>query len=151
MDLKIILSFLKIRRHFKKRYGVLKEVYDLSKMADIYTEYIFKKNNWEKYYAGFIKPEFFEISMAFTSGYIKALHDNGLCFQNGIVKKRSITEDMPIGGVGIYVAERVEKLKADVTKDLKELLIKKYGETEANATTIAHSFAEVIKGYKIDM
>ncbi len=120
------------------------EMMDLKEMADVYSKYVCKKNGWNTYFSNYLNKEFCEISFAFIAGFTKALHDNGLEFRNGLVKKRDITNEMPIGALEYYRKDTIAETKAQAIEVLQKVM-EKYETSKTNIATIVNAFKKEIK------
>ena len=143
-----ILKFLKfnwLKKALDKRLVSINEIMDLKEVSDVYARYVCEMNGW-KVECGYerLSMLFCEICFSFMNGYTKALRDNGLKWQNGLVKKRHITEDMPSGALRHYDQALITKTRNQAVKVLKEVLLS-YGETPANVETIANTFKTKLK------
>ena len=139
------LKYIKLKRELKKRMTVVNETMALQELVDIYSENVCKMNHW-KVRVGYdgLSYEFCEISFAFQNGYIKALRDNGLEFQNGLVKKRDIALDMPGGARRFYKDEISDEVKKKAIECLREVL-GHYEKYKVNINQIVADFGKEIK------
>ena len=155
--------FKKIIKYFnlKKKYDalmaklqsrmvVVRETMDLKEVTDVYAKYVCQMHGWyvdvydhriEKWA---LSASFCEVSFSFMNGYIKALHDNRLEFQNGMVKKRDISNDMPCGALKYYREDAIKETKEKAVETLQKVL-EKYETSKANINTIVSAFKEEIK------
>lgn len=78
------------------------------------------------------------------NGYIKALHDNGLEFRKGLVKKRDITHDMPIGALDYYRKDAIKETK-NIAIDTLQKVLEKYETSKTNIATIVSDFRKSIE------
>ncbi len=142
-----ILKYLKLRRELEKRMTVVNETMALQEVTDIYAENVCKMNGW-RIHVGFngLSYEFCDIGFAFMNGYNKALRDNGLEFQNGLVKKRAITSDMPIGALKFYDENIRAKAKEEAIRCLRSVL-SRY-EPQVNVNTIINDFVKELTSKK---
>ena len=122
----------------------VKETMDLAEVTDVYAEYVCKMNNRSKWYMGGLTDFYVEIGQSFMNGYIKALHDNGLEFRKGLVKKRDITHDMPIGALEYYRKDAIKKTK-DMAVDTLQKVLEKYETSKTNIATIVSDFRKSIE------
>ena len=143
--MKKILDFIKLKRSLEKRMVAIDETMDLCEMADVYAEYLCRKNGWQKNIgSGMLSGEFCEISLSFVNGYIKALHDNNLEFQKGLVKKRDITHDMPSGALDHYMMDRISETKKKAIEALQKVM-NEYEDSKTNINTIVNAFKKEIE------
>lgn len=77
-------------------------------------------------------------------GYIKAPHDNGLEFQNGLVKKRPITEEMPCGALDYYRKDAIRGTKLHAVEALQKVM-EQYETSKMNIATIVSAFKKEIE------
>ena len=140
-----ILKFLWLKRALNKRLVSVKETMDLKKVADVYARYVCAMNNWKVDVGyGRLSMTFCEVAFSFQNGYTKALMDNGFEWQNGLVKKRPITDDLPSGALKLYDEDLIKKTRTEAVRVLKEVLTQ-YGEMPANIETIANTFKAKLK------
>jgi len=122
----------------------IKETMDLAEVTDVYAEYVCKMNNRSKWYMGKLTDFYVEIGQSFMNGYIKALHDNGLEFKNGLVKKRDITHDMPLGALDYYRKDAINETKDMAINTLQQVL-EKYETSKTNIATIVSDFRKAME------
>lgn len=146
--MKKIFEYLKLRRELDRRMTVINESLALKDIVDVYAENVCKMNGW-KVRVGYdgLSREFCEIAFSFQNGYKKALRDNGFEFRNGLVKKREIANDMPVGALVHYDAAIKEAALQDAIKTLRKVLVD-YGEPKSNVNTIVSAFKEAISQNK---
>lgn len=122
----------------------IKEMMDLAEVTDVYAEYVCKMHNRSKWYMGGLTDFYVEIGQSFMNGYIKALHDNGLEFRKGLVKKRDITHDMPIGALEYYREDAIKETKGIAVDTLLKVL-EKYETSKTNIATIVSDFRKALE------
>ena len=139
------LKYLKLKVALDRRMVSVNEIMDLKEVSDVYARYVCAMNNW-KVEVGYerLSMTFCEVAFSFQNGYTKALKDNGFKWQNGLVKKRPITDDMPSGALKLYDVDLIKKTRTEAVRVLKEVLAQ-YGELPANIETIANTFKAKIK------
>lgn len=137
------IEYFRLMRKLRKRMTNINEMMDLKEMADVYSKYACKKNNWNTYFSNYLNKEFCEISFAFIAGFTKALHDNGLEFRNGLVKKRDIINEMPIGALEYYRKDAIAETKAQAVEVLQKVM-EKYETSKTNIATIVNAFKKEI-------
>ena len=143
--IKKILNYLRLKAKMESRMVAINETMALREVCDVYAKYNCKKNGWPKYTPnGWLRGEFCEISLAFMNGYSKALHDNGFEFQNGLVKKRDITHEMPCGALDYYRKDAISETKDKAIEALQRVM-EKYETSKANINIIMNAFKEEIK------
>jgi len=136
-----LLKYLKLKSELRKRMVVINETMALKDVVDIYAEYVCKMNGWKVEIGSGLSPMFCDLGFAFMNGYKKALRDNGLEFQNGLVVKRSIENDMPIGALEHYKKDiRSEAQIADAELLLK--VLEDYGMRKSNINEIVATFKD---------
>lgn len=136
-----LFKYLKLRRELRKRMTVISETMALKDIVDIYAKYVCRMNGWKVEVGIGLSTIFCDLGFAFMNGYIKALRDNGLEFQNGLVVKRHIANDMPSGALNHYAKD----IEADTRKEDAELLVKVLTEfkmPKSNINTIVKTFKE---------
>ena len=144
MKLKKIIEFFKLKSKLGVRMVEVNETMDLQEVSETYAKYVCKMYGWEACVPGGYTAHFCAIDLAFMDGYIKAMHDNGYKFLNGLVKKRDITKDMPCGALDHYYDDLIAKTKTKAIEQLREVLSK--NETsKTNINFIVKAFEEKIK------
>lgn len=141
--MKKLLQYLKLKLSLSRRMTIINETLALKDMVDIYAENVCKMNNWDVHVGSGLSFIFCDISLAFMNGYIKALRDNGLEFQNGLVRKREIAYDMPIGALKHYDEKVKKSAIQDAIVALRKVL-ENYGEPQSNINTIVSAFEDTI-------
>lgn len=139
MSIKKIGEYFLLIKTLRKRMVAIKETMDLAEVTDVYAEYVCKMHNQSKLWMGGLSIFYVEIGQSFMNGYIKALHDNGLEFKNGLVKKRDITHDMPCGALDYYRKDAIKETKDIAINTLQEVL-DKYETSKTNIATIVSDF-----------
>ena len=125
--------------------AAVNETMTLRETMDVYAKYVCKMHHWDdKAPNGMLTAQFCEISLSFMNGYSKALHDNGFEFQNGLVKKRDITHEMPCGALDYYRKDAISETKDKAIEALQRVM-EKYETSKANINTIMNAFKEEIK------
>lgn len=119
------------------------ETMALKEVSETYAKYVCKMYNWDVRYFGEYTNHFTAISFALMDGYIKAMHDNGYEFQNGLVKKRDITEVMPCGALDYYRKDAIADTKAQAVEVLR-LVLSKYETSKQNINVIVNDFEKAI-------
>ena len=136
-----LFKYLKLKSELRKRMTVINETMALKDIVDIYAKYICRMNGWKVEVGSGFSAIFCDIAFAFMNGYNKALRDNGLEFQNGLVTKRHIANDMPCGALNHYTKD----IEADTRKEDAELLARVLDDFEmpkSNINTIVKTFKE---------
>ena len=135
------LKYLKLRSELRKRMATINETMALKDMVDVYAMYVCKMNGWKVDIGSGLSPMFCDLGFAFMNGYKKALRDNGLEFQNGLVVQRDITNDMPIGALKHYDEDiRAEAQRADA--ELLARVLAEFKMPKSNINTIVETFKE---------
>lgn len=120
------------------------EMMDLKEVTGVYAKYVCLMHGWDERICDCLTDEFCEVSLSFMNGYIKALHDNGLEFQRGLVKKREIIESMPNGALEYYRMDAIADTKKECVDALLRVM-KQYETSKANINTIVCAFKKEIK------
>lgn len=144
MKLKEKIEFFKYLKNLDKRMIEIDETMNLSKAADVYGECVCKMNGWPVETLGGYSYQFVEISLALVNGYRKALHDNGFCFKNGLVKPIDPDRDIPSGALKFYDERLRKKFIVEAEKALREVMIKYEPSSTENQNTIVSAFLEKI-------
>lgn len=129
-----------LENKLQDRMTRIDETMELKEVSDVYAKYVCMMNSW----TGQFGAEYCEVSLAFMNGFIKALHDNGLEFRNGLVKKRDITEDMPIGALDYYRKDVVKETKALAVDKLRKVM-NQYETSKTNIATIVRAFEKELE------
>ena len=119
------------------------ETMALHEMSGIYAKYVCKMYNWPDRVLGSYTDHFCAIELALMDGYIKAMHDNGYEFKNGLVKKRDIMEDLPCGSLDYYRKDAIAETKAKAVDVLKQVM-EKYETSKQNINVIVNAFEKEI-------
>ena len=133
-----------LEREMQDRMTCIDETMELREVTDVYSEYVCDMHGWPKWYMGLLTDYFCEVGLSFMNGYVKALHDNGLQFQNGLVKKRDITEVMPCGALDYYRKDAIRDTKRECIAALEKVMAR-YETSKANINTIVSAFRKEIK------
>lgn len=133
-----------LEREMQDRMTCIDETMALREVTDVYAKYACMRHGWRDRIDNYVSEEFCEVSLSFMNGYIKALHDNGLEFRNGLVKKRDITNEMPCGALDHYYNDLIAKTKTKTIEQLREVL-SKYETSKTNINFIVKAFEEKIK------
>ena len=102
MTTKELLEFIRLKWKLGSRMVEVTETMALQEASETYAKYVCKMHGWEPRWFGDYTNHFCSVELAFMDGYIKAMHDNGYEFKNGLVKKRDIMNDMPCGALDYY-------------------------------------------------
>ena len=144
MTIKRLLQYFKLKCKLGTRMVEVNETMDLRDVSETYAKYVCKMEGWYVLSNGGYTPHFCAVELAFMDGYIKAMHDNGYEFQNGLVKKRDITNEMPCGALDHYYDDLIAKTKTEAIEQLREVL-SKYETSKTNINFIVKTFEEKIK------
>ena len=128
-----------LEKELQDRMTRIDEMLDLKEVTDIYAKYVCMMHDWDTTWGGCVTDHFCEVSLSFMNGYIKALHDNGLKFERGLVKKRDITEEMPCGALDYYRKDAIRETKAFAIEKLREVM-ERFETSKTNITTIVRAF-----------
>jgi hypothetical protein len=128
-----------LEKELQDRMTRVDEMLDLKEVTDIYAKYVCMMHGWDTTLGGYVTDHFCEVSLSFMNGYIKALHDNGLKFERGLVKKRDITEEMPCGALDYYRKDAIRETKAFAIDKLREVM-ERFETSKTNITTIVRAF-----------
>ena len=110
--------------------------------VDVYAKYVCKMNGWSVETAGGDYSLIFcDLGFAFLNGYKRALRENGFEFQNGLVVKRDITNDMPYGALRCY-KEDVQNEVQEADAELLMKVLEKFEIPKSNINTIVQAFKE---------
>ena len=127
----------------RQRMVDITEMMELKKVVDVYAKYVCKMQGWPVLMHDGYSLYFAEIGFSFMNGYCKALHDNGLEFQNGLVKSRDITEDMPCGALDYYRSDVIDDTKRKAVEALRTVLYR-LEKSKTNINTIVSEFEKEI-------
>lgn len=144
MTAKELLAFIRLKAKHDSRMVDIKETMALQEAAETYARYICKMRDWKARWMGNITDEFRSIVDSFMDGYIKAMHDNGYVFKNGLVKKRDIMEEMPVGALEYYRKDAIAETKAKAVEVLRRVM-EKYETSKQNINVIVNEFEREIK------
>jgi hypothetical protein len=144
MKIKKILEYFKLKAMLGTRMVHVNETMALQDASMTYAKYVCKMEGWYVMSNGSYTPHFCAVELAFMDGYIKAMHDNGYEFQNGLVKKRDITNEMPCGALDYYRKDAIAETKAKAIEHLREVL-SKYETSKTNINFIVKAFEDKIK------
>ena len=144
MTAKKLLEFIRLKLKLGNRMVEVTETMALREVSETYAKYVCKMHGWDVRWTGDYTNHFCAISFALMDGYIKALHDNGLEFQNGLVKKRDITNEMPCGALDYYRKDAIADTKAKAVEVLKRVMAQ-YETSKQNINVIVNAFEEEIK------
>ena len=134
-----LFKYLKLKSELRKKMATINETMALKDIVDIYAEYVCKMNGWKVYEGRGYSLVFCDLGFAFLNGYNKALRDNGFEFQNGLVVKRDIANDMPCGALVHYEKDiRTDAKKADA--ELLRNVLASFEMPESNINTIVETF-----------
>ena len=142
--MKKLIDYLLLKTTLRQRMVEVKEMMDLAEVTDVYATYVCKMHHKLKWCMGELTDFYVEVSQSFMNGYIKALHDNGLEFRKGLVKKRDITHDMPYGTLEYYCEDRINETKEKAVNTLQKVL-EKYETSKTNIATIVSDFKKEIE------
>ena len=134
----------KLENELQDRMTRIDETMELKEVSDVYAKYVCMMNGWVSQIGDMLSAEYCEVSFAFMNGYIKALHDNGLEFRNGLVKKRDIVDEMPGGALDYYRKDAVRDTKRECIAALERVMAQ-YETSKANINTIVSAFRKEIK------
>lgn len=144
MTVKELLAFIRLRAQLSSHMVDIKETMDLKEAAETYAKYVCKMNDWAVTWLGDFTQKFCVVEQSFMNGYIKAMHDNGYVFKNGLVKKRDIMEEMPVGALECYRKDAITETKAKAVEALRHVM-EKYETSKQNINVIVNEFEREIK------
>jgi hypothetical protein len=144
MKIRKLFDYMLLKRRIGFNMVEVTETMALKEVSETYAKYVCKMHGWEPRWFGDYTNHFCAISFALIDGYIKALHDNGLEFQNGLVKKRDITEEMPCGALDYYRKDAIRDTKRECIAALERVMAQ-YETSKANISTIVSAFRKEIK------
>lgn len=142
--MKKLMEYFLLIKTLRKRMVAVKEMMDLAEVTDVYAEYVCKMHNKPKWCMGELTTFYVEIGQSFMNGYIKALHDNGLEFKKGLVKKRDITHDMPCSALDYYRKDAINATK-DIAIDALQKVLEKYETSKTNIAAIVSDFRKAME------
>ncbi len=141
-----LFKYLKLKSELRERMVLIDETMALKDIVDIYAKYVCKMNGWKVEVGSGYSPIFCDLGFAVMNGYNKALRDNGLKFQNGLVVKRDIANDMPTGALTHYEKDiRTETQRADA--ELLVRVLEGFKLPKSNINTIVAAFKEEQHAY----
>lgn len=144
MTAKELLAFIRLKAKHDSHMVDIKETMDLKEAAETYAKYICMMHGWRDSIGNYVGDEFCSIVDSFMDGYIKAMHDNGYVFKNGLVKKRDIMEEMPLGALEYYRKDAIAETKAKAVEVLRRVM-EKYETSKQNINVIVNEFEREIK------
>lgn len=144
MIIKKLLKYFKLKCILGIRMVEVDETMDLQEVSETYAKYVCKMYGWQDRVPGGYTNHFCAIELALMDGYIKAMHDNGYEFRNGLVKKRDITNDMPCGALDYYRKDAIADTKTKAIEMLKRVM-EKYETSKQNINVILNAFEKEIK------
>ena len=133
----------KMEREMQDRMTCIDETMALKEVSETYARYVCMMHGWESRLFGGYTDHFCAISFALMDGYIKAMHDNGYEFQNGLVKKRDIMNEMPCGALDYYRKDAIADTKEKAVETLKQVM-EKYETSKQNINVIVNDFENEI-------
>ena len=144
MKVKDYFRYFRLKAKLRRRMTDIKETMALRTVVDVYAKYVCKMNHWPLMEYDNPSKEFCDTGFAFMNGYLKALHDNGLEFQNGMVKKRDIAHEMPGGAFDYYLKDAIAET---MTKSIEVLraMLEQYEYSQQNINVIVSAFEKRIK------
>lgn len=143
MKIKKLFDFMLLKWRIGLNMVEVNETMALKEVSETYAKYVCKMHNWDVRFLGDYTAHFCAISFALMDGYIKAMHDNGYEFQNGLVKKRDITNEMPCGALDYYRKDAIADTKAKAVEALKQVM-EKYETSKQNINVIVNDFEKEI-------
>ena len=144
MIIKKLLNYYWLKMNLKNLMVEVDETMALQEASETFAKYVCKMHNWEVRVPGGYTDHFCAVDLAFMDGYIKAMHDNGYEFCNGLVKKRNITEDMPCGALDHYIKDVIAENKTKAV-DMLRVVMGKYETSQQNINVIVNAFEKMIK------
>lgn len=133
-----------IENKLQDRMTHIDEMMNLNEVTHVYAKYVCMMHNWRSACGDYLSNVFCEVSFSFMNGYIKALHDNGLKFERGLVKKRDIGEEMPCGALEYYRKDAIANTKQSCVAALQRVM-ERYETSKTNINTIVCAFKDEIK------
>lgn len=137
-------SVAKLEREMQDRMTCIDETMALREVAEVYAKYVCMMHGWAVTWLGDPTHQFCAVELSFMDGYIKAMHDNGYVFKNGLVKKRDIMEEMPVGALEYYRKDAITETKAKAVEVLRRVM-EKYETSKQNINVIVNEFEREIK------
>ena len=144
MKAKELLEFIRLKWKLESRMVEVKETMALQEVSETYAKYVCKMHGWQDRVPGGYTDHFCAIGLALMDGYIKAMHDNGYEFRNGLVKKRDIMNEMPCGALDYYRKDAIAYTKTKAVEVLRRVM-EKYETSKQNINVIVSAFEEEIK------
>jgi len=139
--IKKIIMYHQLLPLLRERMVKINETMALEEVSEVYARYVCKMNGWPVECGSGFSYQFCEVEFSFMNGYNKALRDNGLKFQNGLVVKRDIANDMPIGALEHYEKDiQAEARRADA--ELLAKVLEGFKMPKSNINTIVSAFKE---------
>lgn len=139
--MKKIIDFFRLMCNLRERMTEINETMALRDVSETYSEYVCKMNGWKVHVHDGFSYEFVDISLAFINGYKKSLSDNGLKFENGIVVKCDIANDMPCGALNCWESDIRKDSNEKAVRVLRDVL-NSYGCFKGNINTIVSDFKD---------
>lgn len=143
MKVKKLLEYIRLKWRIGLNMVKINETMALQEVSEVYAKYVCDMNNWPVRVVDGYTEIFCSISLAIMDGYIKAMHDNGYEFKNGIVKKRDILEDMPMGACEYFRKDAIADTKAKAIEALR-VVMSKYESSLQNINVIVNDFGKAI-------
>ena len=134
--------FFKLRKNLDDRMVEIDETMNLQKVADVYGECVCKMNGWPVHVRGGYSIHFCEQGFSFMNGYNKALHDNGLCWKNGMVKPIDPNRDIPCGALEFYDEKLRQQILDEAIQALRGVMEYFEPNSKTNQNTIVEAFKE---------
>lgn len=144
MKIKKLFDYMLLKWRIGLNMVEVTETMALQEVSETYAKYVCKMHGWQPRWFGDYTNHFCAISLALMDGYIKAMHDNGYEFQNGLVKKRDITEEMPCGALDYYRKDAIRDTKRECIAALEKVMAQ-YETSKTNINTIVSAFRKEIK------
>lgn len=117
---------------------------DLNDITDVYAENVCELNHWKKWQGyPYLSNIYCEISFAYMNGYIKAIHDNGFEFRDGLVKPIDPNKDSLGGSHEPYDKKIKDATKKEAIEALRKVLCR-YEKSFNNVNHIASDFEKEI-------
>lgn len=143
MKIKKLFDYMLLKWRIGLNMVEVTETMALKEVSETYAKYVCKMHGWDPRWLGGYTAHFCAISLALMDGYIKAMHDNGYEFQNGLVKKRDIMNEMPCGALDYYRKDAIADTKAKAVEVLKRVM-EKYETSKQNINVIVNDFEKEI-------